>query len=135
MERDELTYKIIGCAMKVHKTLGNGFQEVIYQRCLAIELVNAGLHFEREREQTIFYEGINVGTRRADFIVENHLVVELKALINLEDVHLAQAKNYVVAYDFARGLLINFGAISLQHKLIFNPKYNSKLSSETPSSV
>ena len=125
MERDELTYKIIGCAMKVHKTLGNGFQEVIYQRCLAIELVNAGLHFEREREQTIFYEGINVGTRRADFIVENHLVVELKALINLEDVHLAQAKNYVVAYDFARGLLINFGAISLQHKLIFNPRYNS----------
>ena len=131
MERDELTYKIIGCAMKVHKTLGNGFQEVIYQRCLAIELANAGLHFEREREQTIFYDGINVGTRRADFIVENHLVVELKALINLEDVHLAQAKNYVVAYDFTRGLLINFGAISLQHKLIFNPKYNSQLSSES----
>jgi len=131
MERDELTYTIIGCAMKVHKTLGNGFQEVIYQRCLAIELANAGLHFEREREQTIFYDGINVGTRRADFVVENHLVVELKALINLEDVHLAQAKNYVVAYDFARGLLINFGAISLQHKLIFNPKYNSQLSSET----
>jgi len=123
MERDELTYRIIGCAMRVHSTLGNGFQEVIYQRCLAIELSNDGLNFEREKEQTIFYLGITVGTRRADFVVENHLIVELKALINLEDVHLAQAKNYVVAYDYARGLLINFGAVSLQYKLIFNPKY------------
>ena len=118
-----MTYRIIGCAMRVHSTLGNGFQEVIYQRCLAIELSNDGLNFEREREQTIFYNGENVGTRRADFVVENHLIVELKALINLEDVHLAQAKNYVVAYDYARGLLINFGAVSLQYKLIFNPKY------------
>ncbi len=125
MEREEITYKIIGCAMKVHNTLGNGFQEVIYQRCLAIELERAGLIFGRELEQTIFYEGIAVGTRRADFVVENKVMVELKALINLEDVHLAQAKNYVVAYDFAKGLLINFGAISLQYKLIFNPKYNS----------
>lgn len=124
MEKDELTYKIIGCAMKVHNTLGNGFQEVIYQRCLAIELTKADLIFGREIEQTIFYEGVDVGTRRADFIVENKIVVELKAVINLEDVHLAQAKNYVVAYDFKNGLLINFGAVSLQHKLIFNPKYN-----------
>jgi GxxExxY protein len=124
MEKDELTYKIIGCAMKVHNTLGNGFQEVIYQRCLAIELAKADLIFGREIEQTIFYEGVDVGTRRADFIVENKIIVELKAVINLEDVHLAQAKNYVVAYDFKNGLLINFGAASLQHKLIFNPKYN-----------
>ena len=122
--RDELTYKVIGCAMKVHNTLGNGFQEVIYQRCLAIELGNAGLEFGREVEQTIYYNGIDVGTRRADFIVENKIVVELKALIMLEDVHLAQAKNYVVAYDFAKGLLINFGAKSLEYKLVFNPKYN-----------
>lgn len=92
MERDELTYKVIGCAMKVHNTLGNGFQEVIYQRCLAIELAKADVVFAREQEQTIFYEGIDVGTRRADFIVENRLIVELKAVINLEDVHLAQAK-------------------------------------------
>lgn len=126
MEKDELTYKIIGCAMKVHNTLGNGFQEVIYQRCLAIELERTGLSFGREVEQIIFYEGIDVGTRRADFVVENKVIVELKAVINLEDVHLAQAKNYVVAYDFARGLLINFGATSLQYKLIFNPKYNLK---------
>ena len=110
--------------MKVHNTLGNGFQEVIYQRCLAIELERAGLSFAREIKQNIFYDGIHVGTRRADFIIENDIVVELKAQINLEDVHLAQAKNYVVAYDKPVGLLINFGAKSLQFKNIFNPKYN-----------
>jgi GxxExxY protein len=127
MEKDELTYKIIGCAMKVHNTLGNGFQEVIYQRCLAIELAQAGLNFSREQEHTIYYNGIDVGTRRADFVVENRIVVELKAIIELENVHLAQAKNYTVAYDFPIGLLINFGSQSLQHKLIFNQKYNIKL--------
>jgi GxxExxY protein len=124
MQLEEITYKINGCAMKVHNHLGNGFQEVIYQRCLAIELERAGLYFGREVEQTIFYESIEVGTRRADFVVENQVIVELKALINLEDVHLAQAKNYVVAYDFPIGLLINFGANSLQFKKVFNPKYN-----------
>ena len=108
--------------MKVHNTLGNGFQEVIYQRCLAIELEKAGLSFGREIEQTIFYLGIEVGTRRADFVVESKVIVELKALINLEDVHQAQAKNYVVAYDFPIGLLINFGAKSLQHKRVHNNK-------------
>ena len=122
MEKDELTFKIIGCAMKVHNTIGNGFQEVIYQRCLAIELERAGLDFLREVEQNIYYEGIHVGSRRADFVVENKVIVELKALINLEDVHLAQAKNYVVAYDFPIGLLINFGSTSLQFKKIFNKK-------------
>ncbi len=85
----------------------------------------AGLEFIREQEQTIFYENEEVGTRRADFIVEGKVIVELKALINLEDVHLAQAKNYVVAYDFSIGLLINFGATSLQFKKVFNPKYNN----------
>src|SRR5689334_22542526 len=110
MALDEITYKIIGCAMKVHSTLGNGFQEVIYQRCLAIELGKAELSFGREIEQTIYYEGIDVGTRRADFIVEGKIIVELKAVIDLQDVHLAQAKNYVVAYDFPIGLLINFGS-------------------------
>lgn len=120
---DEITYKINGCAMKVHNTLGNGFQEVIYQRCLAIELEREGISFVREQEHTIYYEGIDVGTRRADFVVEGKVIVELKALVNLEDVHLAQAKNYVVAYDFPIGLLINFGATSLQFKKIFNKKY------------
>lgn len=114
--------------MKVHNTLGNGFQELIYQRCLGIELAKAGLSFAREQEHTIFYDGIDVGTRRADFVVEDRLTVELKAIINLEDVHLAQAKNYTVAYDYPLGLLINFGSQSLQYKLIFNPKYQSKTS-------
>ena len=123
MTSEEITYKIIGCAMKVHNTLGNGFQEVIYQRCLAIELRKAGLDFIREKEQPIFYDGEEVGTRRADFIVEGNIMVELKALINLEDVQLAQAKNYAVAYDLPVGLLINFGANSLQYKKVYNPKY------------
>ena len=122
MIKDELTYQIIGCAMKVHTTLGNGFQEVIYQRCLAIELSRAGIDFDREVEQTIYYDGIQVGTRRADFVVAHRIVVELKAVIALEDVHLAQAKNYVVAYDFETGLLINFGAKSLEYKRIFNAR-------------
>ena len=109
--------------MRVHNVLGNGFQEVIYQRCLAIELEKAKVVFAREAEQTIYYDGINVSTRRADFVVAEKIIVELKALISLEDVHLAQAKNYVVAYDFPVGLLINFGATSLQYKKVFNPKY------------
>ena len=108
--------------MKIHNTLGNGFQEVIYQRCLNIELERTGLQFGREVEQNIFYEGIHVGTRRADFTVEDKVIVELKAVINLENVHLAQAKNYVVAYNFPVGLLINFGSTSLQYKKIFNSK-------------
>ncbi|POS02273.1 GxxExxY protein [Flavobacterium croceum DSM 17960] len=127
MNLDQLTYKVNGCAMKVHNTLGNGFQEVIYQRCLAIELGNAGISFQREEPQTIYYEGIDVGTRRADFIIEDCVIVELKALINLEDVHLAQAKNYVVAYNKPIGLLINFGSTSLQFKKIYNPKYNQQI--------
>ncbi len=125
MSLDDITYKINGSAMKVHNTVGNGFQEIIYQRCLAIELERAGLKFVREEEHTIYYEGIDVGTRRADFVVENQIIVELKALISLEDVHLAQAKNYVVAYDKPIGLLINFGGTSLQFKKVYNPKYNT----------
>ena len=100
-------------------------QEVIYQRCLAIELQHAGIEFQREVEQSIFYRERHVGTRRADFVVANKIIVELKALINLEDVHLAQVKNYLVAYNFEKGLLINFGATSLQYKLVFNSKGRS----------
>lgn len=130
MQKDELTYTIIGCAMKVHNTLGNGFQEVIYQRCLALEFAEAGINFSREQEHPIYYKGIKVGERRADFILENKLVVEIKAIINLEDVHLAQAKNYTVAYNYPIGLLINFGSQSLQHKLVFNNRYGIQLNSE-----
>ena len=126
MEKDDLTYAVIGCALKVHNKLGNGFQEVIYQRCLAIELERAGINFEREVDQAIYYDGIHVGTRRADFVVEDKIIVELKAVITMEDVHLFQAKNYVIAYNFEKGLLINFGSTSLQYKLIFNPRTNPK---------
>lgn len=123
MNLDALTYKINGCAMKVHNKLGNGFPEVIYQRCLAIELERAGLNFTREEAHKIFYDGIEVGSRRADFVVEKQVVLELKAVIDLVDAHLAQAINYVVAYDKRGGLLINFGSKSLQIKRIYNPKY------------
>ena len=122
MKYQDLTEKIIGCAMRIHNTLGNGFQEVIYQRCLAIELQNSGLGFERELEMPIYYNGIDVGTRRVDFFVEGCIMVELKALINLEDVHLAQAMNYVEAYSAEVGLLINFGSKSLQFKRVHNNK-------------
>jgi len=116
---EELTHRIIGCAMKVHSTLGNGFQEVIYQRALAIELHKQGLSFQREMEMPIFYDNINIGTRRVDFFVEN-IMVELKALIKLEDVHLAQAMNYCEAYNLPIGLLINFGSKSLEFKRVYN---------------
>lgn len=129
MEKD-ITYKIIGCAMKVHNTLGNGFQEVIYQRCLAIELEKEGIDFRREVEQDIFYEGQQVGTRRADFIIDNSIVVELKAMIRLEDVHLAQAKNYLTAYNFDIGLLLNFGASSLEYKKVFHNRLSEKYKQE-----
>lgn len=120
--QDDLTYKIIGCAMKVHSSLGNGFQEVIYQRALAIELKKSSLVFNRELEMHIFYEGENIGTRRVDFLVENEVMVELKALTSLENVHLAQGLNYLVAYKLEKGLLINFGAKSLEVKRLRHPK-------------
>jgi GxxExxY protein len=123
MKYKELTEKIIGCAMKVHVSMGNGFQEVIYQRCLAIEMQKQGLGFALELEMSIYYGGIDVGTRRVDFFVEDVIMVELKAIINLEDVHLAQAMNYVEAYKMEIGLLlINFGARSLQFKRVRNNK-------------
>lgn len=120
---EELTRKIIGCAMKVHSTLGNGFQEVIYQRCLAIEFAKAGLQFVRELEMAIFYNSTEVGTRRVDFLVEDKIMVELKALISLKDVHLAQAMNYLEAYNLEVSLLINFGAKSLEFKRLHNKKF------------
>jgi len=122
----ELTGKIIGCAMKVHSALGNGFQEVIYQRALEIEMSDEGLIFNREYEMPLFYKQHQVGTRRVDFLVEGIVSVELKAIIKLEDVHLAQAINYLEAYDIEVGLLINFGARSLQFKRLANKKFKQK---------
>ncbi len=106
--------------MEVHKHLGNGFQEVIYQRALEIEMASQGIDFSREFEMKISYKDHEIGTRRVDFFVEDKIMVEIKALINLEDVHLAQAMNYVEAYHLEIGLLINFGAKSLQHKRVHN---------------
>jgi GxxExxY protein len=119
-EINELTHKIIGCAMQVHRILGNGFQEVIYQRALAIEMRYAGLEFDREKEMQIFYREEEVGTRRVDFFVEGKVMVEIKAIEKLEDVHKAQAINYCEAYNIADGLLINFGSKSLDFKRVYN---------------
>jgi len=114
----DITHKIIGCAMEVHKFLGNGFQEVIYQRALVYEFHKAGLAFQREIEQDIFYKELHepIGTRRADFVVEGKVLVEIKALKQLEEVHWAQTLNYLKAYKLEVGLLINFGAKSLEFK-------------------
>jgi GxxExxY protein len=122
MEHEELTHRIIAAAMKVHSTLGNGFQEVIYQRAMAIEMPFHDLTFEREKEMEIFYRGQHIGTRRVDFFVEKIIMVELKAVIQLDDVHLAQAINYLEAYKMRIGLLINFGAKSLDFKRVHNNK-------------
>jgi len=122
----ELTSKIIGCAMKVHAALGNGFQEVIYQRALEIEMTDEGIPFSREHEMPIYYKNQQVGTRRVDFLIEGVVAVELKAIIELQDVHLAQAINYLEAYDLEIGLLINFGSKSLQVKRVSNKSFKQK---------
>src|SRR5690606_18383608 len=120
-----LTGRIIGCAMTVHSALGNGFQEVIYQRALALELEENGVCFEREFKMPIFYRSRQIGTRRVDFLVNRLISVEIKAVIKLEDVHLAQAINYLEAYNLEIGLLINFGERSLNFKRLTNKKYKS----------
>jgi GxxExxY protein len=125
----EITHKIIGFAMEVHKFLGNGFQEVIYQRALSYELSKAGLEFDREIEQDIFYKELKdpIGTRRADFVVANKVLVELKAKTLLEEVHWAQTLNYLKSYRLEVGLLINFGGKSLEWKrFILTPKQTSE---------
>lgn len=113
--------------MKVHAALGNGFQEVIYQRALEIEMADTGIDFNREHEMPIYYKQKQIGTRRVDFLVDGIISVELKALTALEDVHLAQAINYLEAYDLEVGLLINFGTKSLQYKRIVNKKFKQSL--------
>jgi GxxExxY protein len=121
----DLTGKIIKCAMTVHSALGNGFQEVIYQRALAIEMELAGISFKREFEMPIFYREQHIGTRRVDFLVEENISVELKALTKLEDVHFAQAINYLEAYNLEIGLLINFGEKSLIFKRLTNKSFKA----------
>ena len=121
-----LTHKIIGCAMQVHRTLGNGFQEVIYQRALAIEFNFQNISFEREMEMDLHYRNEHIGTRRVDFFVEGCVMVEIKAVEKLEGVHKAQAINYCEAYNIPDGLLINFGGVSLDFKRVFNKKLKNQ---------
>lgn len=115
-KHSNLTAKIIGAAIEVHKILGNGFQEIVYRRALAIELEEKELLFVREQEMQINYKGRDIGTRRVDFFVENKVMLEIKAIIKLEDVHLAQAINYLEAYNLEVGLIINFGSKSLEFR-------------------
>lgn len=120
----KLTHDIIGAAMEVHRHLGNGFQEVVYQRALAIELSMRNINFEREKEMPLSYKGFDIGTRRVDFFIEEKIMLEIKAVIQLEDVHLAQAINYLEAYGMEIGLLINFGCPSLQFKRVMKPNHS-----------
>jgi GxxExxY protein len=126
----ELTSKIIGCAIEVHKYLGNGFQEVIYQRALDIEFRLQGISAQREFEMPLTYKGEDIGTRRVDFFVEDKIMVEIKAIIQLDDVHLAQAINYLEAYNLEVGLLINFGSRSLEFKRVMNKKFINQSQSQ-----
>ena len=119
---NELTHKIIGCAMEVHRFMGNGFREVVYQRALSIELAIQGIKHVREMEMPLQYKGCDVGTRRVDFFVEEKVMVEIKAIEKLEEVHKAQAINYCESYNIADGLLINFGGKSLDFKRVYNKK-------------
>ena len=123
MKYEDITKRIIASAMKVHSTLGNGFQEVIYQRAMEIEMPYEKLTFKREMEMSIYYRDSQIGTRRVDFFVEEKIMTELKAIIKLEDVHFAQAMNYLEAYNSEIGLLINFGAKSLEFHRFTNKKY------------
>ena len=117
----DVTSKIIGCAMEVHNNLGNGFQEVVYQRALSIEMKLQNIIHEREKEMPLSYKGYDIGTRRVDFFVDKKIMVGLKAVKELEDVHLAQAINYLEAYKMEIGLLINFGGVKLQFKRVMKP--------------
>lgn len=131
----EITEKIIGAAMKVHSTLGNGFQEVIYQRALALQMETDGLGFQRESNMIIYYLETQIGERRVDFFVENKICVEIKAQTKLEPVHFAQARNYLEAFNVEIGLLINFGANSLEYRRIENPKYNPSIINHPSNSI
>jgi len=122
----ELTSKIIGCAMTVHSELGNGFQEVIYQRALEFEMSSLGIDFSREHEMPVYYKNNQIGTRRVDFLINGIIAIELKAIIELQNVHLAQAINYLEAYDLEVGLLINFGEKSLKFKRLTNKSFKQK---------
>jgi GxxExxY protein len=120
MKHEEITYKIIACAMEVHRKLGPGYPEYIYHRAIIIEFKLQNVYFEDEFEIKIYYKGEQVGIRRVDFLVEKEVPVEIKASIELSDLNIAQVKNYLEAGGIEIGLLINFGASSLQFKRMIN---------------
>jgi GxxExxY protein len=126
LKHQDLTHRIIGCAMKVHNVMGPGYRENIYSRCLAIELDRAGMKYEREIEAQIYYDGILVGKKKVDYIIEGTISLELKAISELTDKELNQALNYLETHHMENGLLINFGASSLQFKRLFNKRNSSK---------
>ena len=122
MKYEELTHKIIGCAIEVHSHLGNGFTDIIYQQALSFEMNMNNIHFERDKKMLLQYKGHEVGTHLVDFFVEEKIMVDIKAILNLEEVHLAQAINNVEAYNMEVGLLLNFGSKRLQFKRVHNIK-------------
>ena len=122
MQVNDITHTIIGCAMKVHNTLGNGFPEIIYQRALEIEMMSRGLNFEKEKDMPILYDGHKIGSRRVYFFVEDCIMLEIKAFEKIENIHKNQAINYLEVYNIADGLLINFGGSSLDFKRLYNKK-------------
>jgi len=123
----DITERVIKAAMNVHSFLGNGFQEVIYQRALAIEFELLQIDFQREFCMKIFYKDRNIGERRVDFLVEEKISVELKAVTKLDNINLAQGMNYLEAYNLEVGLLLNFGSNSLEWKRLFNKKFKPEL--------
>jgi GxxExxY protein len=122
-----ITSEIIAAAMEVHNILGCGFPELHYQRALKYELDKRHINAVNEADIPVYYKDIVLGTRRVDFLIESRICVELKAVVTLEDVHLAQAMNYLEAFNLEIGLLLNFGSKSLQIKRIHNKKYKSVL--------
>ncbi len=127
-KHSEITGSTIAAALEVHKEMGAGFQEVLYQRALELEFDIRKIPFAREVEMPVYYKGTQIGLRRVDFLVHNVICVELKAITKLEDVHLAQALNYLEAFNLEVGLLINFGSKSLEVKRLYNTKYKSGIS-------
>ena len=121
------TSQIIACALEVHKTLGNGFQAAIYQKALAIEMELNNITFASEEDMEIFYKEKNIGTSRSDFLIDDKMIIEIKAIILLEDEHLEQTLNYLEANNLEMGLLINFGAKSLEFKRVMNKKYKDNI--------
>ena len=123
MEKGDLTYRINGCAMTVHKKLNRGCREYVYCRALAIELRQAQIPFQREVWLPIYYDGFKIAARRVDFLCDNQVTIEVKAISQLENRDMSQALNTLEQINIEKGLLLNFGALVLAFKHLFNNKY------------